>query len=294
VGRRRRETNFVLYELEGIEDSDGDCAAVIDSIENFVADYHHLDPLLDKSPPILVPAAHSNGRNAVVTPPETKELVAAFKERGFVQLGELGLPFAAQCSAAFTLCSAFSSNPFGVFTLTRCAADLLEAHGSDALKAEFLPKMRSAEWLGTMALSEPQAGSSLSAIRTIATPYTAPDALPGEFRIRGDKMWTSGAFHDLSDNIIHMLLARTPDAPAGAAGISLFLVPNVLADGSHNDVEIIGLNRKMGHKALSNCAWSLGDRTGGAVGYLVGERHVGREGCDTGGSGPGRRTDGNV
>lgn len=190
-------------------------------------------------------------------------------------MNELGLPFSVQCSAAFTLCSAFSSNPLGVFTLTRCAADLLEAHGSEDLKGRYLPKLRTAEWTGTMALSEPQAGSSLSAIRTTATPYTEPDAQPGEFRIRGDKMWTSAAFHDLSGNIIHMLLARIPDAPTGAAGISLFLVPNLLADGRQNDVECIGLNRKMGHKALSNCAWSLGDRSGGAVGYLVGKReHV--------------------
>jgi alkylation response protein AidB-like acyl-CoA dehydrogenase len=271
----RSETNFVLHELEEIPDPDGDIAAVLDSCESFVADWHHLDPILDKSPPQLIPAASPGGRNSVVTPDHTKALVAAYRERGFVQLNELGLPFAAQCAAEFTICGAFSSNPFGVFTLTRCAADLLEAHGSTALKSEFLPQLRTGEWMGTMALSEPQAGSSLAAVRTMAAPYTGPDGIPGEFRLRGDKMWTSGAFHDLSVNIVHMLLARTPDAPPGAAGISLFLVPNVLADGTNNDVEVVSLNRKMGHKALSNCAWSLGGGGGGAVGYLVGKQNEG-------------------
>ena len=83
-------------------------------------------------------------------------------------------------------------------------------------------------------------------------------------------MWTTGAFHDQSSNIIHMLLARTPNAAAGARGISLFLVPNILPDGAANDVELIGLNKKMGHKAITNCAWSLGARGEGAIGYLVG------------------------
>ena len=118
-----------------------------------------------------------------------------------------------------------------------------------------------------MALSEPHAGSSLATLRTLATPQPGQ---PGEYRIKGDKMWTTGAFHDLSDNIIHMLLARTPGAPPGAAGISLFLVPNVLPDGRPNDVELVSLNKKMGHRAITNCAWTLGEHGGGAVGYLVG------------------------
>ena len=264
----RRETNFVLHELEQIDDAAGDGAAVLDSCESFIDEWHHIDPILDKNPPQFVPAdRRPDGRNAVVTPEETKSLIAAYKSRGFVQLPELGLPYALQCSAAFTLGGVFSSNPLGLFTLTRCAADLLAAHGCDALKQQYLPKLRSGEWMGTMALSEPQAGSSLAAIRTIATPAapadlphtrqqnsgsatTATPATPAEYRIRGDKMWTSGAFHDLSSNIIHMLLARTPGAPPGAAGLSLFLVPNILADGSINDVEVISLNRKMGHEFL--------------------------------------------
>jgi len=166
---------------------------VLDSIESFISEWHHVDPILDKSPPQFVPAENLSGRNAVVTPEHTKRLVAAYQERGFAQLDQLGLPFAVQCSAAFTLGGAFSSNPFGLFTLTRCAADLLEAHGSDALKQTYLPKMRSGEWMGTMALSEPHAGSSLASIRTVATPSVDAPSHGGalEYRICGDKMWTS-------------------------------------------------------------------------------------------------------
>ena len=173
-----------------------------------------------------------------------------------------------QCAAQFTLGGGASSNLVGYFVLTRCAADLLEAHGSAALKDAYLPQLRSAQFFGTMALSEPHAGSSLASIRTTATPLGSSSN--GEYRVRGDKMWTTGAFHDLTDNIVHMLLARTPDAPPGASGISLFLVPNVLADGTANDVELVSLNKKMGHRAITNCAWTLGAREGGAVGYLVG------------------------
>ena len=241
-------------------------------MESFITQFSHLDPILDQNPPRLVPAGPDN---TVVTPAETKQLLKAYKERGFVELDALGLPFAVQCAAAFSLGGAFSSNPLGVFTLTRCAADLLEAHGCDELKQFYLPKLRSADWFGTMALSESQAGSSLADICTMATPVGEHEGAAPEYRIRGEKMWTSGAFHDLSDNIIHMLLARTPNSPPGAGGISLFLVPNVLKDGTRNDVELISLNRKMGHKALSNCAWSLGHATGGAVGYLVGEKNKG-------------------
>ena len=272
----RRETDFLLYEVEQIQDPEGDCAAVLDSVENFIGEWHHLDPLLDKHPPQFVPAERTaDGRNAVVVSEDTKRLISAYQDVGFSQLDQLGLPFAVQCCAAAMIGGAFSSNPFGVFTLTRCAADLLEAHGSERLKQKYLPNMRSGKWMGTMALSEPQAGSSLASIRTIATPYAGPNAEEGEFRICGNKMWTSGAFHDLTENIVHMLLARTPGAPPGSRGISLFLVPNKLADGRHNDVEVISLNKKMGHRALSNCAWVLGERAGGAVGYLVGKENEG-------------------
>jgi len=121
-----------------------------------------------------------------------------------------------------------------------------------------------------MALSEPHAGSSLATVRTMATPVEGAGSSAGEDRLRGDKMWTTGAFHDQTDNIVHMLLARTPNAAKGAGGLSLFLVPNVLPDGTPNDVALVSLNKKMGHKAITNCAWSLGGSRGGATGFLVG------------------------
>ena len=264
----RRDTEFVLHELGSLE-RDETVTNVLNSCESFVEAWHHVDAILDKSPPQLVPEA-SGTAPPVKSHPLTKDWIDAFRAHGFAELSELGLPFAVQCAAQLTLGGAASSNLVGYFVLTRCAADLLEAHGTAALKDRYLAPLRSADFFGTMALSEPQAGSSLSTIRTLATPYDGPGAEDGEFRLRGDKMWTTGAFHDQASNIVHMLLARTPGAEAGARGLSLFLVPNVLQNGEPNDVELIGLNKKMGHRAITNCAWSLGGRADGAVGYLVG------------------------
>ena len=185
----RRDTNFLLFEVECVSGDADTFSAVLDSCEEFVADYHHIDPLLDRSPPTLVKTA--DGRNGAATHPETKRLMAAYRERGFAQMGELGLPFPVQCAASFTLQGAFSSNALGIFVLTRCAADLLEAHGSEALRAQWLAPLRTAEWTGTMALSEPHAGSSLAEIRTIATPHAG--GAEGEYRIKGDKMWYCSA-----------------------------------------------------------------------------------------------------
>lgn len=263
----RRDSDFVLHEMVGVEPAE-EITGIFAACESFVETWQHADAILDRSPPQMIPAAESvDGRNMVKSHPITSEVVDAMREQGVAELSQLGLPFSVQCTASVMVASGFSSNLPGLFVLTRCAADLLEAHGSDDLKSRYLGQLRSGEYFGTMALSEPHAGSSLATIRTSATPQPGQ---PGEYRIRGDKMWTTGAFHDLSDNIIHMLLARTPGAADGAAGISLFLVPNVLPDGTTNDVELVSLNKKMGHRAITNCAWTLGDRGGGAVGYLVG------------------------
>ena len=176
--------------------------AVLDSAESFVAEWAHVDPLLDREPPILRPAEESeDGRPTVAVHPLTRGLYDAFCERGFGQMAELGLSFPVQCAVNFILGGAFSSNPIGFAVLTRCAADLLEAHGSDALKRQYLAAMRAGDVIGTMALSEPHAGSSLAAIRTTARKRETPllgAELGEEWSIRGDKMWTSGAFHDVS------------------------------------------------------------------------------------------------
>ena len=143
----RRTTDFIL-KMEGVTDSDS--SEVLDSCETFVAAWAHVDPLLDKNPPVLVPGSQNpDGRSTVTTLAVTKKLCAAYRTQGFADLAALEIPFAVQCAAQYTLTSAFSSNVFGLFLLTRCAADLLEEHGSEALQEKYLSKMRSGEWFGT-------------------------------------------------------------------------------------------------------------------------------------------------
>ena len=142
------------------------------------------------------------------------------------------------------------------------AVQTLAAHGSDELKARYLPRLVSGEWLAAMALTEPQAGSDLGLLRTRAEPQ--PD---GSLRVRGDKIFISGGEHDLADNIVHLVLCRLPGAPDGSRGLSLALVPSVLPDGGRNAMRCIGLERKMGIHGSATCAM----RYEGATGWLVGE-----------------------
>jgi alkylation response protein AidB-like acyl-CoA dehydrogenase len=157
--------------------------------------------------------------------------------------------------------------------LTHGAVDALEQHGSEELKNRYLPKMVSGEWTGTMNLTEPQAGSDLAAVATRAVPE-------GEhYRITGQKIFITWGDHQMTDNVIHLVLARLPDAPRGVRGISLFLVPKFLLDengepGERNDVYCMSLEHKLGIHASPTCVLSYGDN-GGAVGYLVGEPHRG-------------------
>jgi alkylation response protein AidB-like acyl-CoA dehydrogenase len=200
----RRDVDFVLFEVEGMAyaESRAEALAVLDSVESLVAAWGHVDPVLDQEPPTLTPAAETaDGKATVRVHPQTKALLRELCDRGFFQMGELGLPFPVQCAASFLLGCGFSSNPIGFAVLTRCAADLLEAHGTAALKEQYLKPMRAGEVFGTMALSEPQAGSSLAAIRTLARRSEISEGreapLGPEWRIKGNKMWTSGAFHDV-------------------------------------------------------------------------------------------------
>ncbi|SHL51314.1 acyl-CoA dehydrogenase [Roseibium suaedae] len=159
-------------------------------------------------------------------------------------------------------------------TLTIGAVEALEKHASDALKETYLAKLISGEWMGTMNLTEPQAGSDLNALTA-----KAERAEDGSYRISGQKIFITYGEHDLTDNIIHLVLARLPDAPAGTRGISLFLVPKFLvnADGSlgaHNDVRCAGVEHKLGIHASPTCTMVFGDE-GGATGYLIGEENRG-------------------
>jgi 3-(methylsulfanyl)propanoyl-CoA dehydrogenase len=210
----------------------------------------------------------------VTTPPGWKDAYTAWAAAGWNGLtapadwGGQGLPHAVNAACIEIWNSA--SMAFGIGpVLTMAAIDALHAYGSDALKKEYLSKLISGEWMGTMQLTEPQAGSDVGALRS-----KAERASDGTYRITGSKIFITYGEHDLTDNIIHFVLARLPDAPMGTKGISLFLVPKVMADGALNDVRAHSIEHKLGIHASPTCTMVYGDRTG-AVGYLIGEENNG-------------------
>ena len=215
----------------------------------------------------------------ITMPPGWKEAYQAWWQGGWnavsapAAFGGQALPHAlnAACIEMWNSASmAFGIGP----VLTMGAVEALAAYGTDALKKTYLPKLTSGEWMGTMQLTEPQAGSDVGALRTKAE--RAPD---GTYRITGQKIFITYGEHELTDNIIHFVLARLTDAPPGNKGISLFLVPKLLvnADGSlgqRNDARAHSIEHKLGIHASPTCTMVYGDH-GGAVGYLVGEENRG-------------------
>ncbi|MDX9672418.1 MULTISPECIES: acyl-CoA dehydrogenase [unclassified Pseudomonas] len=211
--------------------------------------------------------------------PEVKPAVDAFLEAGFLnaarsfEAGGMQLPtlLSQACFAHFQSANAATTSyPF----LTMGAANLIESFGTDEQKQRFLQPMIDGRFFGTMALTEPHAGSSLSDIRTRAEP-----ASDGTYRLKGNKIFISGGDHPLSENIVHMVLAKLPDAPPGVKGISLFIVPKFLVNddgslGARNDVLLAGLFHKMGWRGTTSTALNFGDN-GECVGYLVGKPHHG-------------------
>jgi acyl-CoA dehydrogenase len=187
--------------------------------------------------------------------------------------GGQGLPLA--INGACTEIWSASNIAFGLCPLlTASAIEALEAHGSDELKQIYLEKLVTGEWTGTMQLTEPQAGSDVGALRTRADPQS-----DGTYRIKGTKIFITYGEHDMTDNIVHFVLARLPDAPAGTKGISLFLVPKFMvnADGSlgaRNDIYASGVEHKLGMHASPTCTMTMGDH-GGAIGFLIGEENQG-------------------
>src|SRR6202051_343421 len=187
--------------------------------------------------------------------------------------GGQGVPLAT--NAACTEIWSASNIAFGLCPLlTLSAIEALDAHGSSELKRIYLEKLVTGEWTGTMQLTEPQAGSDVGALRT-----RAERAADGSYRIKGTKIFITYGDHDMTDNIVHFVLARLPDAPAGTKGISLFLIPKFLvnADGSlgaRNDIYASGVEHKLGMHASPTCTMTMGDQ-GGAIGYLVGEENRG-------------------
>jgi alkylation response protein AidB-like acyl-CoA dehydrogenase len=212
--------------------------------------------------------------DGVAMPAGFRDAYRAYVEGGWgtlagpVEAGGQGLPLAlatvvmedlGSANMGFSLC----------MMLTPGAVEALKHHGSDALREAWLPKLVTGEWTGTMNLTESQAGSDVGALKTRAVP-----AGDGSYKITGQKIFITFGEHDLADNIIHLVLARLPDAPAGTRGISLFLVPKLLADGRRNDVRCVSIEHKLGIHASPTCVMAYGDE-GGATGWLIGEENKG-------------------
>jgi alkylation response protein AidB-like acyl-CoA dehydrogenase len=218
--------------------------------------------------------------------PEVKEALDAFAAADLIgmsmdqRFGGLQLP-ATVAQAGFAYFAAANVSTSGYVMLTTANANLLTKFGTDEQVAAFVAPMLAGRFSGTMALSETQAGSSLADVATSAEPRD-----DGSYRLFGAKMWISGAEHELTENIVNLVLAKIPGGPAGTKGISLFIVPKFLVDadgalGERNDVALAGLNHKMGQRGITNTVLNFGDGThspggeAGAVGYLVGEPHRG-------------------
>ena len=215
----------------------------------------------------------------VVTPDGFKEAYQQYVEAGWGALAfpeEIGggafprvVAFALQemlttASMAFSLCP----------MLTGGSIEALTLHGSEELYGQYVPRMITGEWSGTMNLTEPHAGSDLGVISAKATPQD-----DGTYRIQGQKIFITYGDHDMAENIIHLVLAKTPDAPPGTKGISMFIVPKFLVEpdgslGARNDVELVSIEHKIGIHASPTCVLSFGPNEG-ATGYLVGEEHAG-------------------
>jgi alkylation response protein AidB-like acyl-CoA dehydrogenase len=220
-----------------------------------------------------------NDDGTVTTPPGFKQAYRQWVDGGWAAApfdptyGGGGLPWAVAIAVSEMVTAAnmaFSLCPM----LTQGAIHMLGAHGSDDQKATYLAQLISGEWSGTMLLTEPQAGSDVGALTTRAVKQ--PD---GTYRLFGQKIFITWGEQDLTENIVHITLARTPDAPAGTRGISVFIVPKFLiaADGSigeRNDITCVGLEHKMGIHASPTCVMALGERDG-AVGYLIGDEQQG-------------------
>ncbi len=283
----RRDLDFLLYEWLNIDEltqrerygeHDRDTFdSLIDIAQELAVEvFAPINRLLDQHEPVM------NEDGIVVQPAELMHALRAFSASGLTAstfdegLGGGQLPYVVRAACSMFLQAgsiAASAYPF----LSEANANLLVAHGTPEQIARFAVPIIEGRWFGTMCLSEQQAGSSLGDITTLATPQD-----DGSYRVKGAKMWISGGDHELSENIVHLVLARTPGAPAGPKGTSLFIVPRRLVDedgnlDERNDITLVGLNHKMGYRGTTNTilAFGDGDHTPGglpgAVGYLIGQ-----------------------
>ena len=274
------DMRFTIDTVAGLE---GEAAELADQVLEEAAKFAagELDPL--NQPADRIGSVLENG--VVRTPPGFRDAYARYVEAGWMGLssdpehGGQGLPLALATPVTEmwnSACMGWALCPL----LNAGAIDLLATHGSPEQQRLYLKKLVSGEWTGTMNLTEPQAGSDLGALRTRAVPHN--DARWGDhYRISGQKIFITYGDHDLTDNIVHMVLARTPNAPPGSRGISLFLVPKFLPDGDgkpgeRNDLRPLRVEEKLGIHASPTCVMSYGD-DGGAVGWRIGEENRGLE-----------------
>jgi alkylation response protein AidB-like acyl-CoA dehydrogenase len=226
--------------------------------------------------------------NGTVTLPKGfREAYRHFVEQGWNSIsgpedfGGQGLPFSL-ATCVLETCGTANMGFTLLPILTVGAIEAIHHHGSEAQKALYLPKLISGEWSGTMNLTEPQAGSDVGALRTTATPIDTGEHA-GKYRIAGTKIFITFGEHDCADNIVHLVLARTPGAPAGSRGISLFIVPrlHVAADGAlggRNDLRCVGIEHKLGINASPTCTMSYGEGSGSGgecIGELIGRENEG-------------------
>ena len=274
------DMRLVLDAVGGLSGEAAELAGpVLEEAARFAAS--ELDPL--NQPGDRTGSVLENG--IVRTPAGFREAYRQYIEGGWMGLavdtehGGQGLPSALSTPVVEMLnsaCMGWALCPL----LSAGAIDMLAAHGSTEQKQLYLAKLVSGEWTGTMNLTEPQAGSDLGALRTRAVPQK--DERWGEhYRITGQKIFITYGDHDLTDNIIHMVLARTPDAPPGSRGISLFLVPKFLPNGEgrpgeRNDLRPLRLEEKLGIHASPTCVMSYGEGEG-AVGWRIGDENRGLE-----------------
>ena len=222
--------------------------------------------------------------NGVVRLPDGfEDAYDAYVEQGWnaiaspVEFGGQGLPFTLSCNVLENLGAA--NMAFNLLPMLSVGAiEALEQHGSASQQQRYLPDLVSGKWSGTMNLTEPAAGSDVGALRSTAEPITEGEHV-GKYRITGQKIYITWGDHELADNIIHLVLARLPDAPAGSRGVSMFLVPkyHVNADGSpgpRNDLRCVSLEHKLGINASPTCVMSYGDN-GECIGELVGGENRG-------------------
>jgi alkylation response protein AidB-like acyl-CoA dehydrogenase len=286
----RRDIDFLLFEWLGVDEltkherfaehSRETFEALLDLCEQIAARYFAThNKTADANEPSF------DGKTVTMLP-EVKEAWVAFAQADLLEIsmerrfGGAQLPTAV-AQAGFAWFSAANVSTAGYLLLTMASANLLAKFGTNDQIESFVQPMLTGRFSGTMALSETQAGSSLADITTRAEPQ--PD---GTYRLFGSKMWISGAEHELTENIVNLVLAKIPGGPAGTKGISLFIVPKYLIDaggtvGERNDVALVGLNHKMGQRGITNTVLNFGEGAfcpagkAGAVGYLVGEPHRG-------------------